>query len=75
MKSKLNDILTGVIYAIITILGWIGIFFVIIPFGCDVIYPTFGFIITIGFIVIAALFVLTCCIVLSMILAEMFFKK
>lgn len=75
MKSKLNDILASVIYAIIAILGLIVIFLVIIPFGGDVIYPTFGFIIAIGFIAIASWFFMTCLFMITILIAEMFFKK
>lgn len=74
MKSKLG-IFASVTYAIIAILGLIVIFLVIIPFGGDVIYPTFGYIITIGFIAIASWFFMTCLIMFTFLIAEMFFKK
>ena len=74
MKSKLG-IFASVTYAIIAILGLIVIFLVIIPFGGDVIYPTFGYIIAISFIAIASWFFMTCLIMFTFLIAEMFFKK
>ena len=75
MKNNIHDTIYALIYVTIGVLGYIGIFFVIIPLGCDIIYPTFGFIITIGFITIASWLFMTGFSMFALLVADMFFKK
>lgn len=75
MKDKKHDIIHILTYMIIALLGWISVFLIIIPTGCDVLYPKFGFIVTVGIIILVSYFVLRCFLELSFIIAIIFFKK
>lgn len=75
MKDKKHDIIPILIYMIMPVLGWISVFLVIIPTGCDILYPIFGFNVTLGIIVLVSYLVLGCFLELSFIIADIFSKK
>lgn len=75
MKDKKHDIIPILTYIIMAVLGWTIVFFIIIPAGCDILYPKFGFIVTVGVILLISHFVLGCFLEISFIIANIFFKK
>ena len=74
MKNNIHDTIYTLIYMAIGVLGWISVF-IIIPLGYRFIYPIFGFAVSICIIAIASWFFITCLIMYTLLMAEMFFKK